>query len=77
MAHAQEKAKRPLFQATSADLMFTYTTQMSSVIPGGGNNFWMQGGGLNGSVTFLHGFGLATDITGLYKSRIAPGWAWA
>ena len=73
VAHAQEKAKQPLFQATSADLAFTYTTQMSAVIPGSANNFWMQGGGLNGAVTFLRGFGLATDISGVYKSRIAPG----
>jgi opacity protein-like surface antigen len=70
MACAQEAQHSPRFQLTSSDLAVTYTTQEASVISGG--NFWMQGAGVDGAITFYRGFGLATSLTGDYASQIAP-----
>jgi hypothetical protein len=71
-AEAQDEQHPPKFQLTSTDLAVTYTTQESSVTPGG-SNFWLQGASLDGGLTFFHRFGLATNLTGAYASNIAPG----
>jgi peptidoglycan-associated lipoprotein len=61
------------FQLSSLDLAFTYTTKRSNVTPGGGSNFWAQGGSFDAGFTFFHGFGVAANLTGDHASNIAPG----
>jgi opacity protein-like surface antigen len=73
-ARAQEQQpSTPRFQVTSTDLAITYTTEKAKVITPGGGNFWLQGASVNAAVTFFHGFGVATNLTADYVSRIAPG----
>ncbi len=72
-ARAQEQQPAaPRFEWSSTDLAITYTTEQSKVIPSGAS-FWLQGVSANAAITFFHGFGVATNLTGDYASRIAPG----
>lgn len=57
---------------TSSDLAITYTTERSNVTPGPASNFWLQGGSVDGAITFYRGFGLAMNATGDFASHIAP-----
>ena len=68
----QDQTKPSKFQWTSTDLGFTYTTEISKTTPGN-NNFWMQGGSLDAGITFLHGFGLAGNLSVDHAAHIAPG----
>jgi peptidoglycan-associated lipoprotein len=82
MAYAQDQQPKPSQAAPPSpaahvsgvfsDLAVTYTTERSNVVPGGGQ-FWLQGGSIDGALTFVHGFGLALNTTGDFNSRIAPG----
>jgi hypothetical protein len=72
MGRAQEpQTPKSHLQSLSSDLAVTYTTERSNVTPGGGQ-FWLQGGSLDGAVTFLHGFGLALNASGDFSSNVAP-----
>lgn len=73
MASAQaQQPSAPKSQWSSTDLAMTYTTEGAKVTPSGGN-FWLQGGSLDGGVTFFRGFGLATNMTVEHASKFAPG----
>ena len=73
MACAQgQQPSAPKSQWSSTDLAITYTTEGAKVSPSG-SNFWLQGGSLDGGVTFFRGFGFATNMTVEHASKFTPG----
>jgi hypothetical protein len=76
MVRAQEQQPpAPKMQWSSTDLAMTYTTEATKVTPGDSGNFWLQGGSLDGGVTFFRGFGWAGNLTIDHASKIAPGFS--
>jgi hypothetical protein len=73
VARAQDKPASAPSQGPSSDFAAIYSTQQGQVTPTGGGSFWSQGVSLNYGITFLHGWGVAADLTGQHASRIAPG----
>lgn len=63
----------PKMQWSSTDLAMTYTTEGTKVTPSDSGNFWLQGGSLDGGVSFIRGFGWAANLTIDHASKIAPG----
>jgi opacity protein-like surface antigen len=68
MAHAQDEP-RPL----SVDLAATYSVERANIVTNDCGCFWLQGGSVNGGVTFFHGLGVAANFTGEHSSNIVPG----
>jgi hypothetical protein len=57
----------------STDLAITYDAERGELAPGNCGCFWMQGGGVDGAVTFWKGLGIAGTFTGDHASNVAPG----
>jgi len=66
---AQNAAKQT---PVSIDLAVTYTPERAQTMP---NQccFWMQGGGVDASVTFWKGLGIAASLTGDHAANITSG----
>jgi hypothetical protein len=60
-------------EASSTDLAVTYTLERAKIAGTSCGCFWLNGGGVDGSLTLFHGFGIAANITGEHASNIAPG----
>jgi hypothetical protein len=56
----------------STDLGVTYDAERGQLAPGN-CCFWLQGGGVDGAVTFWRGFGVAGTFTGDHASNVTPG----
>ncbi|MGA9673559.1 MAG: hypothetical protein WBQ94_30490 [Terracidiphilus sp.] len=57
----------------STDIGVTYDAERAQLAPGNCSCFWLQGGGVDGAVTFWRGFGIAATFTGDHASNVAPG----
>jgi len=57
----------------STDLGITYDAERAQLAPGNRGCFWLQGGGVDGAVTFWKGFGIAATFTGDHASNVTPG----
>jgi hypothetical protein len=60
-------------QQHSADVAVTYTAERAKVVGSGCGCFWLQGGSVDGALTFYHGWGVAGNLTGDHASNIGPG----
>jgi hypothetical protein len=58
---------------TSFDLGVTYSAEKAQLAPGTCGCFWLQGGGVDGSVNFFKGFGLAASFSGGHSGNATPG----
>jgi hypothetical protein len=57
----------------AVDVAVTYTAERAKVAGEDCGCFWLQGGSLDGAVTFFHGLGIVANLTGEHSSNIAPG----
>jgi len=65
---AQTRFAEPRF-----DLGVTYSPEHTQLAPGSCNCFWLQGGGVESSVSLWKGFGIAGSFTGEHISDYANG----
>jgi hypothetical protein len=70
---AQQAPSAPKQSSVSTDLGVTYDAERAQIAPGNCGCFWLQGGGVDGAVTFWKGFGIAATFTGDHASNVAPG----
>jgi hypothetical protein len=57
----------------STELAVTYAPERAELAPGHCGCFWLEGAGVDASVTFGKGFGVAADLTGGHAGSVAPG----
>lgn len=57
----------------SFDMGVTYSAERAKLAPGTCGCFWLQGGGVDGSVNFFKGFGLAASFSGGHAGNVTPG----
>jgi hypothetical protein len=72
LAIAQQPAAKKSTPVTT-DIAITYSLEHSQVAQVNGNAFWLNGGSLNGAVTFYKGLGIAANFTGEHASNVSPG----
>lgn len=58
---------------TSTDIAITYSAERGKVASVGCGCFWLQGGSVDGAITFFHGLGIAADLTGAHVSNVTSG----
>jgi hypothetical protein len=71
VAQAQQPVKSDA--KTSADIAITYTAERAKIAGIDCGCFWLQGGGVDGAITFYHGLGIAANLTGVHASNVNPG----
>ncbi|MGA7339662.1 MAG: OmpA family protein [Terracidiphilus sp.] len=70
---AQHSPSAPKQSNVSTDLGITYDAERAKLAPSNCGCFWLQGGGVDGAVTFWKGFGIAATFTGDHASNVTPG----
>jgi len=70
---AQQAPSAPRQSNVSTDLGITYDAERAQLAPGTCGCFWLQGGGVDGAVTFWKGLGIAATFTGDHASNVTPG----
>jgi hypothetical protein len=71
VAQAQQPVKSDA--KMSADIAITYTAERAKIAGIDCGCFWLQGGGVDGAITFYHGLGIAANLTGVHASNVNPG----
>jgi hypothetical protein len=70
---AQKNAASAPQSHVSTDLSVTYSVEQAKLASGTCGCFWLQGGGVDGAVTFWKGLGLAAAFAGGHAGSVAPG----
>jgi hypothetical protein len=72
-AWAQKNPASPPKSQVSTDLSVTYSLEHAKLSPGSCGCFWLQGAGVDATVSFWKGLGLAASFNGEHAGNAAPG----